>query len=618
MRKAETVLGIIYERGRKQLPLEDVYRQLYNPELYLNSYGRIYRNDGATTKGATEETVDGMSLEKIRRIIEEIRNERYRWTPVRRTYIPKKNGNKRPLGMPSWSDKLLQDVIKSMLEAYYEPQFSDTSHGFRPNRGCHTALATIKKVWHGVKWFIEGDIKGCFDNIDKPSLLNILRKRIHDNRFMRLIENLLNAGYLEDWKYHPTLSGVPQGGICSPILANIYLDQLDQYVEKELLPKYTKGKKRANNPEYDRLSNQAYQYRKKGLVKEAIKLEKERRLIPSNNPYDPNYSRLYYIRYADDFLLGFVGPREEALDIKEAIKAFLKQTLKLELSAEKTLITHTSKGRAQFLGYEICISQCNTKITSRKRSINGGIALRMPSKFPMEKARYYMKNDRPTHKRERVHDSDYGILCQYQSEYRGYIQHYQLADNIAKLSVLHGTMRYSLLKTLANKYKSTVAKMVKKYATKVMTPYGPRKCLEVVVAREGEKPLIARFGGIPLRTNKEAVISDQPIIRARFGRNELLKRLLRDTCEICESKDNIEVHHVRKLADLHRKGRKARPDWAKLMASRRRKTLVVCRSCHRKIHNGQPLNNVVERVTGEPYDAKVSRTVRRGDDGKGV
>src|SRR3989440_5942138 len=220
MRNAETILGIIHERGRKRLPLGDVYRQLFNPELYLRAYGRLYRNDGAMTKGVTAETVDGMSLTKINGVIEQLRYERYRWTPVRRAHIPKKGGATRPLGIPTWSDKLLQDVVRALLEAYYEPRFSDHSHGFRPGRGCHTALQRIKRVWHGTKWFIEGDIKGCFNNIDRTILLNILREDITDNRFLRLVQNLLQAGYLEDWKYHPTLSGTPQGGTVSPVLSN--------------------------------------------------------------------------------------------------------------------------------------------------------------------------------------------------------------------------------------------------------------------------------------------------------------------------------------------------------------------------------------------------------------
>ena len=223
MRKAETILGIIHERGKHGLPLDDVYRQLYNPQLVLHAYGRIYRNSGAMTPGVTGETVDGMSLAKIESIIDALRHERYRWTPVRRVYIEKKHSpKKRPLGVPTWSDKLLQEVIRLLLEAYYEPQFSCYSHGFRPNRGCHTALREIYHRWVGTKWCIEGDIAQGFDSLDHAVLVSILREKIHDNRFLRLIENLLRAGYLEAWTYHATLSGSPQGAVLSPILANIY------------------------------------------------------------------------------------------------------------------------------------------------------------------------------------------------------------------------------------------------------------------------------------------------------------------------------------------------------------------------------------------------------------
>jgi group II intron reverse transcriptase/maturase len=216
MRNAETTLAIIEDRGKRGLPLEDVYRQLYNPDLYLRAYGRLYRNDGAMTEGTTTETVDGMSQRKIGEIIGLLGLERFRWTPVRRVQIPKGNGKTRPLGIPTWSDKLLQEVMRSVLEAYYEPQFSPTSHGFRPGRGCHTTLKDIFHAWKGTKWFIEGDIKGCFDNIDHEILLSILREKIHEHRFLILVESLLKAGYLELWDYRPTLSGTPQGGIITP------------------------------------------------------------------------------------------------------------------------------------------------------------------------------------------------------------------------------------------------------------------------------------------------------------------------------------------------------------------------------------------------------------------
>jgi len=199
MRDADTTLLIIEDRGKRNLPLENVYRRLFNPDLFLKAYGRRYRNEGAMTKGTTPETVDGMSLQKIEGIIELLRHERFKWSPVRRVLIPKGNGKTRPLGIPTWSDKLLQEVMRSILEAYYEPQFSPNSHGFRPRRGCHTALKDIFHAWTGTRWFIEGDIKGCFDNIDHTILLSILREKIHDNRFLNLVDNLLKAGYLEEW-----------------------------------------------------------------------------------------------------------------------------------------------------------------------------------------------------------------------------------------------------------------------------------------------------------------------------------------------------------------------------------------------------------------------------------
>src|SRR5262249_48047117 len=271
MRNAEAVLGVIRERGRRRLPLEDLYRQLYNHDRYLRAYGRIYRNDGPMTPGSTQETVDAMSLEKIGALIGLLRQERYRWTPVRRTYIPKKSGKLRPLGIPTWSDKLLQEVIRSLLEAYYEPQFSQHSHGFRARRGCHSALEEITRHWRGVKWYVEGDISRCFDSLDHEVMRSILREKLRDNRFLRLLFNLFKAGYLEDWKYHESFSGVPQGSVVGPILSNIYLDQLDQYVETALLPAHNHGDHRKPYPPYMALLNAARRKRIAGAREEARK-----------------------------------------------------------------------------------------------------------------------------------------------------------------------------------------------------------------------------------------------------------------------------------------------------------------------------------------------------------
>ena len=216
MRSAETVLDVIRERGRRGLPIERLYRQLFNPQLFLLAYGRIYANKGSMTPGVTAETVDGMSLAKIGTIIAALRGERYRWRPVKRVQIPKKNGKLRPLGLPTWSDKLVAEVVRLLLEAYYDIQFSDHSHGFRPGRGCHSALDEVVSVWKGTHWFIEGDISDCFGSLDHKIMISILAEKIHDGRFLRLVSSMLTAGYLEDWRWHATLSGAPQGGVATP------------------------------------------------------------------------------------------------------------------------------------------------------------------------------------------------------------------------------------------------------------------------------------------------------------------------------------------------------------------------------------------------------------------
>ena len=201
--------------------------------------------------------------------------------------------------MPDWSPKVVQDVIRSILEAYYEPQFSRHSHGFRPKKGCHTALIDVHETWKGTKWFIEGDIKGCFENIEHHTLMHILRENIRDNRFLRLIEGALKAGYCEEWQYHPSLSGSPQGGIISPILSNVYMDRLDRYVQETLIPEYTQGKSRAVNPAYWRIQSLALRYKKTGNIERSKELRKEQLKIPYGDPNDPNYRRLRYVRYAD-------------------------------------------------------------------------------------------------------------------------------------------------------------------------------------------------------------------------------------------------------------------------------------------------------------------------------
>lgn len=588
MRSAETCLAIIKTRGERRLPIDDLYRQLFNPEFYLQAYGKIYRNAGAMTPGITPETVDGMSLQKIEAMIDALRSERYRWPPARRTYIPKKTGALRPLGMPTWSDKLLQEVLRQLLEAYYEPRFSDHSHGFRPGRGCHTALREVYHHWRGTVWFLEGDIRGCFDNLHHDVLMSILRESILDQRFLRLIENLLKAGYLEDWRYHATPSGSPQGGIVSPILANVYLDRLDTFVESVLMPTHTRGEARKPNPAYRSVLDRARYLRRTGRMEEARLLRQQAQQLPSYVLDDPDYRRLKYIRYADDFLLGFVGPRHEADGIKQQLAEFLQTQLRLDLSADKTLITHARSTAARFLGYDVTVMQDDRKHTNGRRSINGGIGLRVPRDVLHAKSQPYMKHGGPWHRPELLHQSVFDIVTQYQSVYRGIVNFYRLAYNLRDVAHLHGIMQHSLTRTLAGKLRISVPAVYRRYRATILGEDGvTRAGLEVRVDREGRPPLVARWGGISLAWSIDATLDDR-IVPFRFANTtEIVQRLLAEQCELCGSRDRIQVHHIRALKDLKRPGRPDKPLWVKVMAARRRKTLVLCHTCHVDAHGGR-------------------------------
>ena len=583
MQTAEVVLNVLRERGRKGLPGEQLYRQLFNKDLYYLAYGNIYSNKGSMTPGASEETADGMSEEKIEQIIGLVRQEKYRFSPACRVYIPKKNGRLRPLGMPTWFDKLVGEVVRLLLEAFYEPQFSDTSHGFRKFRGCHTALREINNTWTGTAWFVEGDISDCFGSLDHEILLGILAEKIRDNRFLRLIRNMLKAGYLEDWTYRDTLSGVPQGGTVSPILSNVYLDKLDKFVEQELIPQYTRGATRAANPAYRQADALLRRARRRGDRAEARRLFLEMRALPSTDPMDPGYRRLKYIRYADDHILGFTGPKAEAEEIKARLAEFLRETLGLELNQQKTLITHARSQRARFLGYDITVQHSGTKISNGRRSANGKIALKVPPDVIRAQCARYRNHGKPWHRTRLQNLDDYDIIRVYGAEYRGVVNYYLLAKDAWRLRTLRWNAETSMLKTLAAKHQSTVSKMAARHKAKAETGDGPRTCFEARRRRRGKPDLVARFGGIILRQDRRAVITEPVPVRVRVPRRELLARLRQRECELCETGTTVAVHQVAGIRELG-KPKTGQPAWAALMAKMRRKTLIVCSPCHDWIH----------------------------------
>jgi group II intron reverse transcriptase/maturase len=486
--------------------------------------------------------------------------------------------------MPGWNDKLLQEVIRQVLSAYYEPQFSNASHGFRPGRGCHTALQHILLNWKGTKWFIEGDIKGCFDNIDHSKLLEVIGRNIKDERLLKLLKGMLDVGYMEDWRYHKTYSGTPQGGVISPLLANIFLNELDAFVENELIPQYTRGKRREENPKYKQLGHEIEKAKRNRDIKLYRELVKRRRKLPSQAPDDPGFRRLKYTRYADDFLLGFIGPKSEAEEIKRKLGEFLG-TLGLTMSEEKTLTTHATLGCARFLGYDISMAKEDSRIKNKRRTINGTPIFRVPREVAREARKRYMRNGKPYHRTELLHRSDYDIVVTYNLEFQGLVNYYLMAHNVAaKLYPVKYVYLQSLVKTLAAKHKRPVTWVYSRWYRKQDNGI---KALVVTIPRENQKPLVAKFGAKPIRFDKRAVIGDRRPT-PMMGRSELVRRLLANECELCGSSKDIRVHHVRKLKDLKRryKGRSAPPEWVAEMIRIRRKTLVVCAQCHRRIHAG--------------------------------
>jgi hypothetical protein len=302
---------------------------------------------------------------------------------------------------------------------------------------------------------------------------------------------------------------------------------------------------------------------------------------------DPDYRRLKYVRYADDFLLGFVGTRPEAEDIKHRLAGFLREQLRLELSAEKTLITHARSEKARFLGYELCVTQDDRKHTHGRRSVNAVVSLRVPKDVIKAKCEPFQNGGEPKHRPEFLGHSVFDIVARYQSVYRGIANFYEMAHNMRDLDQLKWVMQRSLTKTLAAKLRISVPKVYERFATTIETEHGPRRVLEVRVERPGKKPLIARWGGISLAWKLDTTLFDREPV-PMINMSELVDRLLADECELCGSRDEVQVHHIRALKDLQQSGRSEKPLWVRVMAARRRKTLVVCHACHRAIHDGRP------------------------------
>jgi len=612
-----TILGKMAEKP--EVKFDKLYQKLYNVELWLMAYERIAPKPGNMTPGADGSTVDGMGKELIEGVIGELKASKYKPTPVRRVYLPKPNGKLRPIGIPTFRDKLLQTVVKLILEAIYEPTFSEASHGFRPGRSCHTALAQVKKMT-GVRWWVEGDIKGFFDNLCHDTLMKILSKRITDRRFLHLVKQMLRAGYMEDWQYHKTYSGTPQGGNLSPLLANIYLNELDQRLADQM-KEFNRGRKRQGRHEYwricDRRKRAKQEARQTGDWTTYKALTQRMLETQASDPQDPQFRRMYYCRYADDFLVGVVGSKEDAEAVREWLSAFLKHELQLELSEEKTLITHVEK-RVRFLGYDIKRGDGKRRVRIRKeqgtgvqRTCTQKLVLLMPGDKCEAFARQYGRRQGwQGHSRNGlIRLSELEILMIYNAEIRGFLGYYALADNLTSvLSSILWLTTTSFLKTLAAKHQSTVAKVARKLKR------GPSWYVIPFQERDGaakEYALVASTKQVQRKMVTYREVDQKPSTWKYQRQTELGQRLRAHQCEWCGRQEGqIEVHHVRKLKDL-----KDKEVWERQMMARQRKTMVLCEECHDELHAGRLSEAKKRRENGR---AGRWETVTSGSGGRAV
>src|SRR6266487_57704 len=576
---------------KAEVTFDKLFQKLYNVEFWLLAYQRMAPKPGNMTPGVDGKTIDGTGLKLIQDAIADLKASRYKPIPVRRVYIPTPNGKQRPLGIPSFRDKLLGTVLKLILEAIYEPTFSDHSQGFRPERSCHTALATVKRDMNGVRWWVEGDIKGYFDNVNHETLLRILSKRITAKRFLHLIGQLLKAGYVEDWRYPQTYSGVPQGGALSPVLSNIYLNELDRTMATQIA-EFNRGKARLLRREYNRLRAAVGKAKKKARVpgdgQRYQMLQTQMLQTEAKDPMDPDFRRMYYVRYADDFLGGINGNQAEAEALKMWLGDYLRNDLQLELSGEKTLVT-SAKKRVRFLGYDI--KRCSGNRILRYHRVQGvktrrtgtdQLSLLMPPDKTIAFAKEYGETTtwQGQQRNKRLNLSELEILMTYNAEGRGFLGYYSLADNLkdAAGGVLWIRMT-SFFCTLAGKRRSSIKKVIKSLTR------GPNRYV-IALEKEGKGTKEYELISSTKQLKKGKVIYGQVDLLPETGmyqsRNELGKRLLAHECEWCGIPDSqVEVHHIRKRGNLTGKA-----PWERQMIERRRKTMVLCIECHDELHAG--------------------------------
>ena len=576
----------------------DLYRLMYRPELYITAYEKIKSRPGNMSPSEDGETLDGFSMKTIERIISEMRTCKFQFKPSKRIEIPKASGGKRIISIPPPRDKVVQQVILFILESIYDNSekayFLDCSHGFRHGRNPHTALKEISSKWTGTRWFIEGDVKACFDTIDRNILEKTLRIKIEDERFLNLIRKALNAGYYYFKQKYDSMIGAQQGSIISPILSNIYLDPLDQFIS-EVCNRHTKGKRRKENREYAQIK-----YHINDLIKAGHKrsdkcvktLEKQKLSMPSVDLNDPGYTRAKYIRFCDDFLIGITGSKSQAEHIRAEVAEFMRNELSLEMNMEKSHITHAYDSHAKFLGMYISSGKARdvakrVKTTSGtfskvipRRTGQQTIYLKIPTIDILKRLAdrgYCKRTDRNYYKPKHVGFltafSDQDIVKHYSAVWRGIKNYFSCSDYISPLNTIKYILKTSCVLTLSAKHRRSAHETYRKHGHSIKISYtnpdnGKTKQTNLDQSSNNEKK--------KFRINED-------VDRMKIWLNLRSRSALDQNCKICNSEEQVEMHHVRHI----RKIGSTIKGFHKVMASLNRKQIPVCKDCHGKIHKGE-------------------------------
>jgi group II intron reverse transcriptase/maturase len=541
-----------------------------NRDYLVGCYLNIKSKPGNITRSLSLETLDSIDMTWFNEVIHTFRNGKFNFRPNRRSYIPKLNGKLRPLTIPSPRDKIVQEGMRILLECIFNVQFRESSHAFRPGRGCHTALNLVRLHFGKSNWFIKGDINQQYSSIDHNILVSILREKIQDEPFIDLVYKYMRVGYGEKPdEVTPIKLGLIEGGLISPILSNIYMHPFDEWMEDVLIPKYTIGSRKKANPEYTKM------IRRHGSAVD--------KLISTGIANDENFGRVSYVRYVDDFLIGVIGSKETCMRIREEIKVFLEKHLAMALNIDKTHITHATTEKALFLGYDISCtpkSKMSVGYNSRKRLVRKTTRtiLNAPIKRVVERLRlkgFLNKENQPTRCGRYINTDLWNIVDSYKSIERGIINYYSMANNYGRLAArVHYSLKYSCALTISSKMKlRTMRGTFKRYGKNLEIKVGDKSISYPNISYKRPRKVIPRF---------DDNFSFENYFEGLVYRHKRHVGNLTGPCIVCDSYDNIEVHHVRALKDISKK-----KDWLSMtMAKFTRKQVPVCKSCHIKIHKG--------------------------------